>query len=340
MVLRQAIAEADWYTVEGHGGFDVVMEKVVQWEQETPASDGRERIDDFRLAGSRTWRRRVATLQTGGGARRWRTRWLTLVTTATLLSQRAKPSPLWSRLCPETRIGRRLARIARVGCDNRGGAAAGVSRRRPLRRAWRRRKWRERPHHFWRWCATGQGEVARMKIRTISPPRWGRSLHSDPWREGQRAPFSRSRLMRVSLCSVVACVLRYVSLCVFMLRRVPLPVRVSPDSRQRLRLLRTQRHLNLAPGCAPSWMRPSKNRRPQMTRGRERARPEHAHNPISPIGSTVSLPSRSTVAQEESSGSNDRRICPPTSRTVQWIPVQIEGYNGGSEAGLYTVSLL
>ena len=56
----------------------------------------------------------VATLQSGGGARRWLTRWLTLLTTATLLSQRAKPSPLWSRLCPETRIGRGLARIARV----------------------------------------------------------------------------------------------------------------------------------------------------------------------------------------------------------------------------------
>ena len=45
-------------TVERHGGFDVVMEKIVQREQEDPASNGRERIDDFRLAGSRTWRRR------------------------------------------------------------------------------------------------------------------------------------------------------------------------------------------------------------------------------------------------------------------------------------------
>ena len=38
-------------TVERHGGFDVVMEKVVQWEQENPASDAREMIDDFRLRG-------------------------------------------------------------------------------------------------------------------------------------------------------------------------------------------------------------------------------------------------------------------------------------------------
>ena len=59
--------------------------------------------------------------------------------------------------------------------------------------------------------------------------------------------------MRVSPCSVVACVLRYVSLCVSMLRRVPLHIRVSPrtlqfsmpiDS-QRLQRLRTKRRLKV-----------------------------------------------------------------------------------------------
>ena len=30
LMFRQAITQADWDTVEGHGGFDVVMEKVVQ----------------------------------------------------------------------------------------------------------------------------------------------------------------------------------------------------------------------------------------------------------------------------------------------------------------------
>ncbi len=73
----------------------------------------------------------------------------------------------------------------------------------------------------------------------------GRSLHSDPWREGHRAPFLRSRLMRVSPCSVVSCLLLYVSLCVGVLRRVPLHIRVSPETRQRLHSLRIQRHLNL-----------------------------------------------------------------------------------------------
>ena len=41
-------------TVEGHGGFDVVREKVVQREQQNQASNGRAMIDDFRLRGSRT----------------------------------------------------------------------------------------------------------------------------------------------------------------------------------------------------------------------------------------------------------------------------------------------
>ena len=29
LMFRQAITQTDWGTVEGHGGFDVVMEKVV-----------------------------------------------------------------------------------------------------------------------------------------------------------------------------------------------------------------------------------------------------------------------------------------------------------------------
>ena len=64
-------------------------------------------------------------------------------------------------------------------------------------------------------------------------------------------------------------------------------------------------------------MRPSKNRRPQMARGRERARLEHAHKPISPIGSTGSLPSRSTVPQEESPGSNECKTRSASNRSVK-----------------------
>ncbi len=66
LMFRQAVTRTDWDTVEGHGGFDVVMEKVVHWEQEDPASNGRAMIDDYRLAGSRTWRRRGVRLTNVG----------------------------------------------------------------------------------------------------------------------------------------------------------------------------------------------------------------------------------------------------------------------------------
>ena len=58
LMFRQAITRTDRDTVERHDSLDVVMERVVQWKQETPALNGRERIADFHLAGSRTWRRR------------------------------------------------------------------------------------------------------------------------------------------------------------------------------------------------------------------------------------------------------------------------------------------
>ena len=76
-------------------------------------------------------------------------------------------------------------------------------------------------------------------------------------------------------------------------------------------------------------MRPLKNSRPQMARGRERARLEHAHKPISPIGSTGSLPSRSTVPQEESPGSNERKT---RSANVPNRPVD-SGSNRGIQWG-------
>ena len=46
-------------------------------------------------------------------------------------------------------------------------------------------------------------------------------------------------------CGFVTCLLLHVLLCVFMLHRVPLHIRVSPETRQRLQLVGTQRHLNL-----------------------------------------------------------------------------------------------
>ena len=120
-------------TVERHAGLDVVMEKIDQWELENPATNGRRMIDDFRLRGSRTCRRRGGPLTKGGWRTRWRTWRRVPSTTPTLHSQRAKFSPLWSRLCPETRIGHGLARISRVF---RGKAPCGADPR-VARLAWR-----------------------------------------------------------------------------------------------------------------------------------------------------------------------------------------------------------
>ena len=62
-VLRQAIADAAWDTVERHGGFDAAIQKSNQFEQEPPASNGNGMIDDFCLWGSRRCRRINAPLR-------------------------------------------------------------------------------------------------------------------------------------------------------------------------------------------------------------------------------------------------------------------------------------
>ena len=48
-------------TIERHGGLDGALRKISQPEQEALAFDGRRIIDDFRLWGSRTWRRMGGT---------------------------------------------------------------------------------------------------------------------------------------------------------------------------------------------------------------------------------------------------------------------------------------
>ena len=50
--LQQALADADWDTVERHGGFDAAVQKINQSEQKRPPSIGAGVIDDFRLRGS------------------------------------------------------------------------------------------------------------------------------------------------------------------------------------------------------------------------------------------------------------------------------------------------
>ena len=101
---------------------------------------------------------------------------------------------------PGLQIGRGLARIAQILW---GKAPCGTASRCPrlagrvVAPHGRGRKWRERPPLFCRWCGTGQGEVVHAKIHHLPSPFRGRSLHSDPWREGDRAlprsgPINRS----------------------------------------------------------------------------------------------------------------------------------------------------
>ena len=64
--LRQAVAEADWDTVERYGGLNPVLKKITQLAQESPVLNGRGMIDDFRLWGSRRCRRKGGPFTKGG----------------------------------------------------------------------------------------------------------------------------------------------------------------------------------------------------------------------------------------------------------------------------------
>ena len=61
LILRQALSQADWDTVNQYGGFDAAVERITQRNQETGLSHGRGMIDDYRLWGSRRWRTRGVT---------------------------------------------------------------------------------------------------------------------------------------------------------------------------------------------------------------------------------------------------------------------------------------
>ncbi len=187
LTFRQAITQTDWDTVEGHGGFDVVMEKVDHWEQEDPASNGRERIDDFRLAGSRTWRRRGVRLTNVGpdtlAGHEFNDHNASLSEGEALavVVERFSETPHRKRdntdfprpLRPsEARL--RLGWPPPAGCGDvaqERGAGGGSD-----------------PGLF---AADAPREGARpdRPPDTLPPSFRGRSHHSDPWREGHRAPF-------------------------------------------------------------------------------------------------------------------------------------------------------
>ena len=67
VMLRQAIADTDWETLERHGGFDAAVNKVLQSEQEAASPNDQGMIDDFHLWGSHRCRRMGVALSEGGG---------------------------------------------------------------------------------------------------------------------------------------------------------------------------------------------------------------------------------------------------------------------------------
>ncbi len=133
----QAMADANWSTLERYGGLNPALRKIAQLAQESPVSNGRGMIDDFHLWGSRRCRRK-------GGPQEWPT----FSPPATGLSERAEPSPLWSVAYPKRRTGRGTARISRVRCGKaRRDCPSRVPRRRgALEGCW----WWERPRPFGR----------------------------------------------------------------------------------------------------------------------------------------------------------------------------------------------
>ena len=122
--LRLAIADADWDTVERHGGLDAVVVKIDQAEEETAASAGAGWIDDFRLRGSSSWRQMTAigkSLSNCADPLRRQALYFRL-------SQRPGPSSLWWCRFRKTVTGRGFSRVLTTW----GGAAVrGASPFRP-----------------------------------------------------------------------------------------------------------------------------------------------------------------------------------------------------------------
>ena len=266
----QAITQTDRDTAEGHGGFDVVLEKVVQWEQETPASNGRERIDDFRLRGSRTWRRRGVHLTTRG----WRTEVAHQVAHA------------FDHRNASLSEGAALAVVVQAVLGNPHWTRVGTDSPHRLRQPWRGGGWR---------VPASPGAPRREGEEVVRAIPWflalvrhragGGGAHENsphlPSPEGvalttvipagrQASVLSRSWWMRVSPCSGVPLI---VALCVVVC------LYVAPCTASHPRLSRN-------PATAPApWHRaapqprllaarrratsPSTNSKPQMAKGRE-----------------------------------------------------------------------
>ena len=66
VMLRQAIADTDWDTLERHGGIDAAIKKVLQVEAQSASTNDLGMIDDFRLWGSRRCRQMGRHVSEGG----------------------------------------------------------------------------------------------------------------------------------------------------------------------------------------------------------------------------------------------------------------------------------
>lgn len=66
-MLRQAIADTDWETLDRHGGIDSVVERVLQVEEQSASTNGPGMIDGFRLWGSLRCRQMGVPLSERGG---------------------------------------------------------------------------------------------------------------------------------------------------------------------------------------------------------------------------------------------------------------------------------
>ena len=171
LTLRQALLQADWDTVERHGGFDAAIEKINQFEQATPASNGREMIDDFRLRGSRPCRHMGGHLTKEG----WRTEVAHVV--ARPLNHPNAPLSEGKALPAVVQVVPGNPYWKRVGTDSPSPPGQSPVRRRPC----------ASPPRTARRGATREGE----EVEGATPPFWPLVRHGGGKRvTGKTTPFS------------------------------------------------------------------------------------------------------------------------------------------------------
>ena len=131
-----------------------------------------------------------ATEKRRGGSSRWLTRWRTPMATATLLSQRAEPSLLWSGPCPGKPYWRRVGTDSpRLMRQSEARLRLAVSSASPGAPHGREEGGESDPPVFGADAPSEQVKWSKPSGgTTLNPPCGeGRSHHRDPWREGHQA---------------------------------------------------------------------------------------------------------------------------------------------------------